>query len=153
MKKDWWRICTNSLLLHLLLKGNFLRRSFPYIAIYYTVHKFFKGGIIKNNCLLQQPSNFLTDEYYNPRKLRLMKIKINKIFTAKIFHNMKKLTKYFFWGDSRGGAIFRGAVFLGGLFPGSNFLGGTFPGGNFPSTVIDMHILVCLYVFDLLPIV
>ena len=134
MKKDWWRIRTNSLLLHLLLKGNFLRRSFPYIAIYYTVHKFFKRGIIKNNCLLQQPSNFLTDEYYNPRKLRLMKIKINKIFTAKIFHNMKKLTKYFFWGDSRGGGgqfsggqfswgvYFREVIFWGALFPGAIFL-------------------------------
>ena len=40
--------------------------------------------------------NFLTNEYYNPRKLRLTKIKIDEIFTVRIFHNMRKLHKIFF---------------------------------------------------------
>ena len=88
--------------------------------------KFFKRRIIKNNCLLQQPSNFLTDEYYNPRNVRLTKIKINEIFTAKIFHDMKKFYKILFLGG--GGAIFRGGIFLGGLFPG----------GIFPSTIFSI---------------
>ena len=121
--------------------------------------------------MLQQPSNFRTDEYYNPRKLRLTKIKINEIFTAKIFHNMKKLYKILFLGrvggnfpgaSFPGGAIFREAIFLGGLFPGINFFwggdtflggifpgvifsGGIFPGGIFPSTVKNSHILAGIY--------
>ena len=97
------------------------------------MHKFFKRRIIKNNCLLQQPSNFLTDEYYNPRKLRLMKIKINEIFTAKIFHNMKKLYKILFLGEG-------GGNFPGGFISGGNFPGGTFPGGIFPSTKIHVFL-------------
>ena len=68
---------------------------------------------------MQHPSNFLTDEYYNPQKLRLTKIKINKIFTAKIFHNMKKLYKILF------------LVGVGGNFSGGNFPGGQFSGGQF----------------------
>ena len=96
--------------------------------------KFFKRRIIKNNCLLQQPSNFLTDEYYNPRNVRLTKIKINEIFTAKIFHDMKKLYKIFFLGK-RGGDSFPGGLISGGNFPGDTFPGGIFPGGIFPSTV------------------
>ena len=110
--------------------------------------------------MLQQPSNFRTDEYYNPRKLRLTKIKTNEIFTAKIFHNMKKLCKILFLGGEGGNfsggqftwwAIFRGAIFLGGLFPGGNspgstFLGGIFPGGIFPST--DIFKLMCYLIFS-----
>ena len=80
--------------------------------------KFFKRRIIKNDCLLQQPSNFLTDEYYNPRNVRLTKIKINEIFTAKIFHDMKKLYKILFLRGGEGG-------------------GGKFPGGNFPGEFIS----------------
>ena len=81
--------------------------------------------------MLQQPSNFLADEYYNLRKLRLTKIKISEIFTAKIFHNMKKVYKILLLG--RVGAIFLWAIFLEGNFSvGCNFLGGLFPGGNFP---------------------
>ena len=85
---------------------------------------------------MQQPSNFLADEYYNLRKLRLTKIKISEIFTAKIFHNMKKVYKILLL--ERVGAIFLGAIFLEGNFlggnfsVGGNFLGGLFPGGNFP---------------------
>ena len=91
--------------------------------------KFFKRRIIKNNCLLQQPSNFLTDEYYNPRKLRLTKIKINEIFTAKIFHDTKKLYKILFLEG--GGAIFRVTIFLGANFPGGNFPRGFISWGHF----------------------
>ena len=106
--------------------------------------KFFKRRIIKNNCLLQQPSNFLTDEYYNPRKLRLTKIKINEIFTAKIFHDMKKLYKILSLGGVGGnfpggfisGGNFPGGTFPGGIFPVGIFPGGIFPGGIFPSTDI-----------------
>ena len=68
--------------------------------------------------MLQQPSNFLTGEYYNPRKLRLTKIKINDIFSAKIFHSMKKLYRILFLGGGGGGAFFRGAFFLA---PVSNY--------------------------------
>ena len=99
----------------------------------YVFAKFFKRRIIKNNCLLQQPSNFLTDEYYNPRKLRLTKIKINEIFTAKIFHNMKKLYKILFLGGGRGsnfpggrqfswGTYLRGVIFRVALFPEAFYL-------------------------------
>ena len=82
--------------------------------------------------MLQQRPNFLTNEYYNPQKLRLKKIKIDKIFTTKIFHNMKKLHKILFLGEKGGGeAIFRGIFFLGGkytrgTFPVAAFFRGTF---------------------------
>ena len=82
---------------------------------------------------MQQPSNFLTDEYYNPRKLRLTKIKINEIFTTKIFHNMKKLYKILFLGG-RGAAIFRGGG--GGNFPEGLISGRHFSGVIFPSTIL-----------------
>ena len=94
---------------------------------------------------MQQPSNFLTDEYYNQQKLRLTKIKISKIFTAKIFHNMKKLYNTFFRGSGEqfsggGGVIFLGGNFPGGFisggnFPGNTFSGGIFPGGIFPGGI------------------
>ena len=64
--------------------------------------------------------NFLIDEYYNPGKLRLTKIKIYEIFNVKIFHNMRKLHKILFK---------KGA--------GGNFPGGTFPGGIFPRTFLN----------------
>ena len=84
--------------------------------------------------MLQQPSNFLTDKYYNPQKLRLTKIKISEIFTA-IFHNMKKLLQNTFFRGGGGqfprGEIFWGAIFLGALFPRGTFPGGIFPGGIF----------------------
>ena len=121
------------LLLHLLVKGTFLWRSFPYIAINETARKFFKIRIIKNNCLLQQPSSFLTDEYYNPRKLRLTKIKINEIFSAKVFHNMKKLYRTLFLGEG-GGGQFSWRVYFRGHFSRGHFSGGIFPRGIFPST-------------------
>ena len=78
--------------------------------------KFYIDGNSKTFLFL----NFLTDEYHNPRKLRLKKLKINEIFTIKIFHNMRKLHKILFLG----GAIFRGSIFLGGgaFFPGAFFL-------------------------------
>ena len=79
--------------------------------------------------------NFLTVEYYNPRKLRLMNIKTDEILTLKIFHNMRKLHKNLFfrgggqfsWGQFSGGYFswgtnFRGVIFLGALFPGAFFL-------------------------------
>ena len=85
--------------------------------------------------MLQQPLDFLTNEYYNPGKLRLTKIKINEFFTAKIFHNMKKLYKILFLGGGGrsnfpGGRQFSGGNFPGGLFAGGG--GGNFPGGTFP---------------------
>ena len=81
---------------------------------------------------MQQPSNFLTGEYYDPRKLRLAKIKINEIFTSKIFHNMKKLYKILFLVGGGGEAILQGAIFLGAILRGATFLGGLFPEGIFP---------------------
>ena len=76
--------------------------------------------------------NFLTDEYYNPRKLRLTKIKIDEIFTIKILHNMRKLHKIFFLQEGGGGQFF-GGQFSGGYFScGANFRGALFPGAFFP---------------------
>ena len=79
------------------------------------------------------PSNFLTDKYYNPQKLRLTKITIseNYIFTA-IFHNMKKLLQNTFFRG--GGGQFSRGNFPGGFISGGSFPGGIFPGGIFPST-------------------
>ena len=88
---------------------------------------------------MQQPPNFLTNEYFNPRKSRLTKIKINEIFSAKMFHNMKKLYKILFLGGWRqfsgGEEGGRAAIFLEGLFPGGKFPSGTFPGGIFPGGI------------------
>ena len=101
--------------------------------------------------MLQQPSNFLTDEYYNPRKLRLTKIKINEIFTPKIFHNMKKLYKILFWGDGGGnfpGGNFPGVQFSGGQFSwGIYFRGALFPGAFFPEAffLAPKSALSCFY--------
>ena len=93
--------------------------------------------------MLQQPSNFLTDEYYNPRKLRLTKIKINEVFTTKIFfHNMKKLYRNTFFRR-------RGTIFLGGLFPGGNFPAGTFPRAIFPGGIFPGGIFPSTKVFHL----
>ena len=86
---------------------------------------------------MQQRPNFLTNEYYNPQKLRLKKIKIDKIFTTKIFHNMKKLHKILFLGEKGegggdifpGGQIYEGYFSRGGIFPWD-----IFPEGIFPST-------------------
>ena len=80
---------------------------------------------------MQQPSNFLTGEYYDPRKLRLAKIKINEIFTSKIFHNMKKLYKILFLVGGGGGGNTPGGNFPGGNFAGGNFPGGLISGGHF----------------------
>ena len=95
---------------------------------------------------MQQLSNFLTDEYYNPRKLRLTKIKINEIFSAKIFHNMKKLYRILFLGGGGGGGQFSGgqfswgAFFQGVYFRGVIFWGAFFPGAFFlaPNSAIAL---------------
>ena len=86
---------------------------------------------------MQQRPNFLTNEYYNPQKLRLTKIKIDKIFTTEIFHNMKKLHKILFLGENGGGeAIFRGIFFLGGKYTRGAFpVGGIFPWDIFPEGI------------------
>ena len=90
----------------------------------YDHQKYFPKALHKNFTLMVRVKlflfpNFLTVEYYNPRKLRLTKIKIDGISALKIFHNMSKLRKIFFLRVE------------GGNFPGGNFLGGQFSGGDF----------------------
>ena len=59
--------------------------------------------------------NSLTDEYYNPRKIRL-----TKIFSL--------------------GTNFRGSIFLGALFPGAFFRGAFFLGAFFREPIFLLKI-------------
>ena len=96
----------------------------------YDHQKYFPKVLHKNFYIDGKSKTFLfltfpTVEYYNPRKLRTTKIKIN----------MKKLPKVLFLGERQfSWGHFSGGQFSGGIVPGGTLSGGIFPRGIFPRT-------------------